>query len=253
MNRHIFFTIFNYLIFNTTKRIFSLINDIHMKKGRLLLIFPVYILLACNSNTKTTSTADSSSAITQVPDTKTDSGGKADKKIISAIDTTDPDPSDTIPASGYGVNTMSKKTAGLISSVLPVILKENYKFISKENRRFIFFETDLNNDGSNEIFVGFNGMDFCGTGGCTALLLTADGKLIDYFTVADYPFIIYNEKTKGWKNLVVRSNHADRLLTWTGSKYPSNPSLAPKYKGLPSDEAPRALWWTQYPYPWFKF
>lgn len=197
--------------------------------------------------------ADSNSAIKKVPDTKADSGNKVNKKTITAIDTTDPDPTDTISGSQYAINTTSKKIATLIRSVLPVILKENYKFISKENRRFIFFETDLNGDGSNEIFVGFNGADFCGTGGCTALLLAANGKLITYFTVADYPFIIYNEKTKGWKNLVVRSNRADRLLTWNGSKYPSNPSLAPKYTGLPSDDAPRALWWTQHPYPWFKF
>jgi hypothetical protein len=224
-----------------------------MKTGSFLLIFSGCILLACNSNTKSASTTDSSSAITKVPDTKADPDDKINSRIPTAIDTTDPDPTDTVPGSQYGINTASKKTAALIRSVLPVILKDNYKFISKENRRFIFFETDLNDDGNNEIFVGFNGIDFCGTGGCTALLLATNGKLITYFTVADYPFIIYNEKTKGWKNLVVRSNHADRLLTWNGNKYPSNPSLAPKYKGLPSDEAPRALWWTQYPYPWFKF
>lgn len=224
-----------------------------MKKRSLLLIFSGCVLLACTSNTKTDSKADSGMAITKVPDSKTDSDNKPNAKIPTAVDTIAPDYADTTPGSQYDINTTSKKTAALIRTVLPVVLKENYQFISKANRRFIFFETDLNDDGRKEIFVGFNGLDFCGTGGCTALLLTADGKLITYFTVADYPFIIYNKKTKGWKNLVVRSNHADRLLTWNGSKYPSNPSVAPKYKGLPSDEAPRALWWTQHPYPWFKF
>jgi len=224
-----------------------------MKKGLILFMFSMYVLLACNSNTKNTAAADSNLAIAKVPDSKVDSGGKPITKIPIAVDTTDPDPTDTVPGSEYGINTASKKTAALVRSVLPVILKDSYKFISKDNRRFIFFETDLNDDGSKEIFVGFNGMDFCGTGSCTALLLAADGKLITYFTVADYPFVIDSEKTKGWKSLVVRSNHADRLLKWNGSKYPSNPSVAPKYTGLPSDEAPRALWWTQHPYPWFKF
>jgi hypothetical protein len=120
-------------------------------------------------------------------------------------------------------------------------------------RRFIFFETDLNDDGKNEIFVGFRGTEFCGSGGCTALLLSPDGKLITRFTVADYPFIVYSDKTLGWKNLVVRSGGSDRILKWNGTKYPSNPSMQPKYNGLPSDKAPRALWYSQFPYPWFKF
>jgi hypothetical protein len=132
-------------------------------------------------------------------------------------------------------------------------INSDYNTMPPDARRFIFFETDLNDDGKNEIFVGFRGTEFCGSGGCTALLLSPDGKLITRFTVADYPFIVYSDKTLGWKNLVVRSGGSDRILKWNGTKYPSNPSMQPKYNGLPSDKAPRALWYSQFPYPWFKF
>ncbi|MDQ6482035.1 hypothetical protein [Dyadobacter sp. LHD-138] len=191
--------------------------------------------------------------------TKSDDSGKGkisekarpDSVEISAP--TDPDPSDTIAAGDYVSGTADIKTAMRISKVLPKVLEKELMNADSSARRFVYYETDLNDDGKSEFLVGFTGMNWCGSGGCTALLLSQEGELITHFTVADFPFIILDQKTMGWKNLVVYSGGSDRLLAWNGKGYPGNPSIAPKFKRKLSDNFPRALEFATKPYPWFAF
>jgi hypothetical protein len=165
----------------------------------------------------------------------------------------DPDPSDTIPATDYVQHTTNAATAARLKAALPVILKKELMGADSSARRFVFYETDLNDDGKNEVLVGFTGMNWCGSGGCTALLLSSDGDLITHFTVAGFPFTVLDEKTQGWKNLSVYSGGADRLLKWDGKSYPKNPSVAPKFTGKLSGDSPKALAFATEPYPWFTF
>lgn len=164
----------------------------------------------------------------------------------------DPDTTDTIAPPDYAANAADTATASFIRKVLPGILEKQLVGVDPKDRRFVYDQTDLNADGKDELFVGFTGMNWCGSGGCTALLLSADGKLITYFTVVNFPFRIMNEKTNGWNDLVVYSGGANRVLKWDKSKYPSNPSVAPKYRVILSDE-PKALGFAEKPYPWFTF
>jgi hypothetical protein len=61
-------------------------------------------ITACNNNPKSTTVADS---------VKIKTVTKIDTTInkTAVADTSDPDPTDTVPTSQYGVNTSSKKTA----------------------------------------------------------------------------------------------------------------------------------------------
>ncbi|SHM48479.1 hypothetical protein [Flavobacterium xinjiangense] len=167
----------------------------------------------------------------------------------------DPDPNDTIPASQYGINSSSLKTASLVRLTLKNIFKEDLEknWINETSRKFIFFEYDLNDDGKKEILVGLTGSYFYGSGGCTQYILDNQGNVISKFTVANNPVVIDTHKSNGWKDLIIYSGGKNRLVKFNGKKYPSNPSMQPELKMIPGDGLPRALNFINEPYPWFLF
>lgn len=147
------------------------------------------------------------------------------------------------------------KTAALVKATLSDLYKDDLakNVVDTASRKFIFSEQDLNGDGKNEIFVGTTGPYFCGSGGCTILLLGSDGKLVNRFTVIGYPVFVTNEKTHGWNNLVVSSGNKKRLLKFDGQKYPTNPSTQPVYDNTVNDQLPRALDMDNERNRWFTF
>lgn len=167
----------------------------------------------------------------------------------------DPDPTDTIPAGSYGINSSSLKTADLIRLTLKDLYKDDLakNFIDDNSKKFIFFEYDLNEDGKKEILVGLTGGYFCGTGGCTQLLLDDQGNVITQFSVSGNPVVIDTNKTNGWKDLFIYSGNKYRIVKFNGKTYPSNPSILPELKVTPGDGLPRALDFEHEPYAWFKF
>lgn len=93
--------------------------------------------------------------------------------------------------------------------------------------------TDLNDDGEEEYLIGLIGPDFCGTGGCTMLILHRELKRISTVTLVKYPIYIgseeSSEKTKGYKDVYLRTGQVGYVkLVWTGQKYPGNPSTQPQ-------------------------
>lgn len=167
----------------------------------------------------------------------------------------DPDPTDSIRGDQYVTYATSKETADLVRRTIQQELKTDLdkNLIDSFSRKFIFFEYDLNDDGKNEIFVGFRGPYFCGSGGCTQYLLDQQGNIITRFTVSGYPIVIDTNKTNDYKDLFIHSGRKDRIVKFDGKKYPSNPSLLPALKVLPGDGLPRALNFVYEPYPWFTF
>nr|WP_315141787.1 hypothetical protein [uncultured Flavobacterium sp.] len=167
----------------------------------------------------------------------------------------DPDPTDTIPAGSYGINSSSLITADLIRLTLKDLYKDDLakNFIDDNSKKFIFFEYDLNEDGKKEILVGLTGGYFCGTGGCTQLLLDDQGNVITQFSVSGNPVVIDTNKTNGWKDLFIYSGSKYRIVKFNGKTYPSNPSILPELKVTPGDGLPRALDFEHEPYAWFKF
>lgn len=202
-----------------------------MKTNILFLAFTLTVLCACNNKKET-----------EVKEVKTDAVS-ADAPI---------EVKDTVQ---YGENTNNPKTADLVRDALQnKIFKADTASIDVKNRKFIIDEFDLNDDGKKEIFVGFNGMDFCGNAGCNAFLLTPEGDVITKFTIVQYPIVISNTKSKGnWHDLIITSRGVEYLVKWNGKKYPGNPSMEPKYSGTSNNDGPKVLWNDKTPYPWFKF
>ncbi|MFA9395577.1 MAG: hypothetical protein ACERJ1_12825 [Halodesulfovibrio sp.] len=87
---------------------------------------------------------------------------------------------------------------------------------------------DLNNDGVAELFVLIQDQYFCGSGGCTAYLFSADGKKLSRFTVSEPPVFVSEKQTKGWKDLIITSRGVQHVMQHDGKKYPLNPSVQPK-------------------------
>lgn len=185
----------------------------------------------------------------------TDSIAVINENTAAAPAVYDPDPTDTIPGNLYGIHSSSKQTADLVRLTLQSLFKDDLakNLVDETSRKFIFFEYDLNDDSKNEILVGLTGSYFCGSGGCTQYVLDNQGNVITKFTVAGYPVVIDNNKTKGWKDLIILSGGKNRIVKFDGKKYAANPSTQPELKVLPGDGLPRALNFINEPYPWFKF
>jgi hypothetical protein len=168
---------------------------------------------------------------------------------------TDPDATDQITGDQYLINSVSEEIAALVRNRLKLIAADDLKLeiVDSLSRKFIFFEYDLNGDNRNEIFVGLTGPYFCGSGGCTQLILDAKGEVISSFTVSDYPIVISTESSNDWRDLFILSGEAYRLVKFDGKSYPSNPSLLPKSEFVPGDGLPRALDFMNDKYPWFRF
>lgn len=99
------------------------------------------------------------------------------------------------------------------------------------SRQYNYVQVDLNSDTKKEILVGLIGPYFCGSGGCTVLLLTNHGDIITQFSVVKYPINLDTESTNGWSNLILHSGGEDRIVKFDGITYPANPSMQEVYSG----------------------
>lgn len=128
----------------------------------------------------------------------------------------------------HELSSTNDSTLKVIRKSLNRIFADELNRISKEDKVFTYSNIDLNDDGQPEILVGLMSSYFCGSGGCTAYLLSNEGILISKFTVSDYPFLVSPLRSLGWNNLITRSGGHYRTLQWNGRKYPSNPSMEKK-------------------------
>ena len=211
-----------------------------MRKPFIILLSSALFLNSCGP------AADSGSNLVQ-------DSSLSDTAVVNLLQ--DPDTTDTIPASAYGINTYGSVAENQIRTSFQTLFKDDLarNIIPGLSRKFIIFEFDLNGDSINEIFAGLTGPYFCGSGGCTIYLFNNDGTVLTRFTVADYPIVVSDSKTMGFKDLIIKSNGQNHLMKFDGKKYPSNPSLEPVLKLIPGDGLPRALDFVNEPYPWFRF
>lgn len=105
---------------------------------------------------------------------------------------------------------------------------EDKKVIPEIDRKFSLYQSDLNKDGQKEVFVYLNSSYFCGTGGCTILLLSPNQELITKFTVTNPPIFIEPTVKNDWKILTVKSEGVWKELIYVNGSYPSNPSVLDK-------------------------
>lgn len=105
---------------------------------------------------------------------------------------------------------------------------EDKNVISTADKRFQLYQSDLNNDGKKEAFVYLNSPYFCGTGGCTVLLLSPEQELITRFTVMRPPIFIEPTEKNGWKVLTVQAEGQWKELVYHNGSYPSNATVLEK-------------------------
>jgi hypothetical protein len=111
---------------------------------------------------------------------------------------------------------------------------KSYPGADRETRIAIAF-SDLNGDGKQEAVVYVMGPDWCGTGGCHALVLSPDGstfKVVMDAWVSQLPIKVLPTKSHGWHDLGVaiaggggQSGVAE--MKFNGTTYPDNPTVPP--------------------------
>ena len=102
--------------------------------------------------------------------------------------------------------------------------------------RFVAALTDLNGDGSPEGIVYLTSNVWCGTGGCTMLILEQNGdswRLLTEVSITRPPIRVLRTKSNGWRNVGVWVQGGgiqpgyEAQLRFDGKTYPTNPSTAP--------------------------
>lgn len=132
----------------------------------------------------------------------------------------------------FGMTTLATAQSDALNSIKK-FLKATYPTTMELSRTFVYNEIDLNDDGKNEYIVGLIGGEWCGSGGCTMLVLTNAFKLNTKMTVVEFPIYIgapgTAEVTKKYSNLYIQNRDGSvAKMAWNGTKYPTNPSTAPK-------------------------
>lgn len=89
---------------------------------------------------------------------------------------------------------------------------------------------DLNRDGQDDALVLLLGPDWCGTGGCTLLVLRGEAggfRLVSDSKVSEEPIrVSQRDRKQGWASLIVHSRAVgDVMLRFDGKRYPANASL----------------------------
>jgi len=130
------------------------------------------------------------------------------------------------PASKYAPSSVDDALAQDINEYLKNdYLKRDLKIMSETDRKFSFYKIDLNGDGKREIFIQFASSYFCGSGGCTFLLLSNELEEITTFTVTNPPIFVEDLTANDWKVLLVKDQGVFKELRFEDGSYPSNPSI----------------------------
>jgi hypothetical protein len=97
-------------------------------------------------------------------------------------------------------------------------------------------EADLNGDGRPEAFLYLTDRDYCGSGGCTLVVLSpkwSSYRVVLRSTVTQLPIRVLSTFTRGWRDIgvTVEGGGITRpyvaRLRFNGSRYPGNPTVPP--------------------------
>jgi hypothetical protein len=132
------------------------------------------------------------------------------------------------------------------SDALRIFLQSSLKDPVGEDRTTRYSVVSVSLDDKTPMkLVYISGQQWCGSGGCTVLLLKSDQssfRVVQKFTLVQLPIRVLSTTTAGWRDLAFWVRGGGSLSTrvvlrYNGSKYPTNPSTAPSLQseGL-SDE-----------------
>jgi hypothetical protein len=170
-------------------------------------------------------------------------------KVVPSADTVNKPESITADTLSNSLGYLPETTSDSTAQILRKFITEKYlkpidlQAMEARDRKFSFYEIDLNSDKKNEYFIKFEGNYFRGSGGGTFLLLSNELKVINTFTVTNEPIFRSSAKTNGWNELILfgdRSetegvkNYIHLKYDKSKAKYPSNPSVVKKIDLAPS-------------------
>ena len=111
--------------------------------------------------------------------------------------------------------------------------------VEERTTRYSAASVDLRDDGKSEAIVYLIGPRWCGSSGCSLLVLAPEGssyKVITKTTVTQPPIRVLSTKTNGWYDLGVWVQGGgiqpgyEARLAFNGRKYPGNPTVPPAQK-----------------------
>ena len=168
-------------------------------------------------------------------------GNKIDKQQVLADSTAKTEitkESLTSNQTDYQKETTDSLVAQKLSGFLLDYLNKDLPLISDTDRSFSFYAIDLNVDKKDEYFIRLNGPYFCGSGGCTFLLLDNTFKLVNRFTVMQAPVFRSSKVSNSWNELIVHGTTHDKFVHLMFDpkvgKYPANPTVEKESDMAPS-------------------
>ena len=217
------------------------LNQFFNSMKQILAICLLLALVSCNPDNNSSTVSTERDSVTAMANT------------LKPADN-DPDPADSIPGNDYPAYNSDVSIAKKIAAVLAdSIVKADLNSIPAEQRKFKYHAFDLNNDSADEYLVAAVGPYFCGSGGCTSYLLDQDFRVINTFSVMDFPVYVAASTSEGWQDLILQSGSKFHYMKRKNGKYPSNPSVVEVYKGDPPSQAPALLDIFNGKYPAFSF
>lgn len=105
-----------------------------------------------------------------------------------------------------------------------------------EDTRYAYSKVSLSGRKRDEVIVYLMGRQWCGSGGCSALILEPRGssyRLITKTTITQLPIRVLETQTNQWRDIGVQVSGGgiqkgyEARLRFNGRKYPSNPSVPP--------------------------
>lgn len=101
-----------------------------------------------------------------------------------------------------------------------------------EQQVFQYVFTDLNNDQVTDALLLLQGPNWCGSGGCTLVVLRGQGDHFEFLsqsTLIQPPLMIAETQTAGWRDLIVQTGGGGHppqtmMLRFDGQAYPANPT-----------------------------
>lgn len=108
--------------------------------------------------------------------------------------------------------------------------------VARDQTRYAAAFVHLNKGGSRQVVVYLSGDAWCGSGGCTTLVLTKPGsdfQVISKITISNLPIRVLDSVSHGWRELSVVVEGGgiqpgyEAALPFDGARYASNPSVPP--------------------------
>lgn len=114
--------------------------------------------------------------------------------------------------------------ADSLEQIVAAELREEYS-----SGCFRFAEVELDGRSPAEILVLLLDREWCGTGGCSAVVYRRiAGGLLEVGSIALVDDVRVSRSPRaGWRDLYVENRHGSWLLRFDGRTYPENPTVAP--------------------------